>query len=278
MAFLRFLSKDRGEDELEDEIKSIVSEGTDSGDIEESEARMINNIFELDDKEVRDVMTHRENVTGFEAGSILEDVVKQMVNGSNSRFPVYEDNIDNVTGIIYFKDAVRAGFNDELKQKSINEIDGLIKDAVFVPETRKIDSLFRFMQKRKVHMVIIVDEYGQTAGIVTMEDILEEIVGNILDEYDTDEMNIRQLAGDTYIINGLTHLDELGEMLNITFPENGVETLNGFLTQALGHVPKSGEIFEETYEGYNFHVVSISNHVIQKVRVKKIHNEEKGEQ
>ncbi|MBR5376484.1 MAG: HlyC/CorC family transporter [Lachnospiraceae bacterium] len=278
MSFLKFLSKDRSEDELEDEIKSIVSEGTDSGDIEESEARMIKNIFELDDKEVKDVMTHRENVTGFEGTQLLEDVVKQMVQASNSRFPVYEGNIDNITGIIYFKDAVRAGFSDDHKGKTLNEIDGLIKDAVFVPETRKIDSLFRFMQKRKVHLVVIVDEYGQTAGIVTMEDILEEIVGNILDEYDTEEANIRQLASDTYIINGLTRLDELGEMLGITFEDDGIETLNGFLTQALGHVPKSGEIFEETYAGYNFHVVSISNHVIQKVRVKRLEIEEKGEQ
>ncbi len=281
MPFKKLFFRDRGEDELEDEIKSIVNEGTDSGDIEESEARMINNIFELDDKEVRDIMTHRENVVGFECTLTLDEVIKQMLNASNTRFPVYEENIDNITGIIYFKDAVKAGTNDEVKNKPIAQIDNLLKDPYFIPETRKIDSLFRSMQAKKTHMVVVVDEYGQTAGIVTMEDILEEIVGNILDEYDEDEPNIRQLGNDTYIIKGLTELDELSEKLNITFPDEGVETLNGYMTAALGHVPKSGEIFETEYGGYKFHVVSIRNHVIQSVRVKKIVEEteekEKGE-
>jgi len=253
-----------------------VSEGTDSGNIEEPEARMINNIFELDDKEARDIMTHRENVTGFEGGMILDDVIKQMINSVNTRFPVYEENIDNIIGIIFFKDAVKAGINEELKARPIAEIENLVKDAVFIPETRKIDTLFRAMQARKIHMVIVVDEYGQTSGIVTMEDILEEIVGNILDEYDVDESNIRKLGGDTYIINGLTDLSELEETLDITFPDEGVETLNGFLTATLGHVPKSGEIFETDYGGYKFHVVQIRNHVIQKVRVQKNKDEEES--
>ena len=272
---LKFL-KSKGEDEFEDEIKSIVSEGTDSGNIEEPEARMINNIFELDDKEARDIMTHRENVTGFEGGMILDDVIKQMINSVNTRFPVYEENIDNIIGIIFFKDAVKAGINEELKARPIAEIENLVKDAVFIPETRKIDTLFRAMQARKIHMVIVVDEYGQTSGIVTMEDILEEIVGNILDEYDVDESNIRKLGGDTYIINGLTDLSEREETLDITFPDEGVETLNGFLTATLGHVPKSGEIFETDYGGYKFHVVQIRNHVIQKVRVQKNKDEEES--
>ena len=272
---LKFL-KSKGEDEFEDEIKSIVSEGTDSGNIEEPEARMINNIFELDDKEARDIMTHSENVTGFEGGMILDDVIKQMINSVNTRFPVYEENIDNIIGIIFFKDAVKAGINEELKARPIAEIENLVKDAVFIPETRKIDTLFRAMQARKIHMVIVVDEYGQTSGIVTMEDILEEIVGNILDEYDVDESNIRKLGGDTYIINGLTDLSELEETLDITFPDEGVETLNGFLTATLGHVPKSGEIFETDYGGYKFHVVQIRNHVIQKVRVQKNKDEEES--
>ena len=272
---LKFL-KSKGEDEFEDEIKSIVSEGTDSGNIEEPEARMINNIFELDDKEARDIMTHRENVTGFEGGMILDDVIKQMINSVNTRFPVYEENIDNIIGIIFFKDAVKAGINEELKARPIAEIENLVKDAVFIPETRKIDTLFRAMQARKIHMVIVVDEYGQTSGIVTMEDILEEIVGNILDEYDVDESNIRKLGGDTYIINGLTDLSELEETLDNTFPDEGVETLNGFLTATLGHVPKSGEIFETDYGGYKFHVVQIRNHVIQKVRVQKNKDEEES--
>ncbi len=266
---LKFLHSRGKEDGLEDEIKSMVDEGTDAGSIEASEAQMIRNIFELDDKEVRDIMTHREHITGFEAKELLDDVIRAMIDGKNSRYPVYEESIDNIIGIIHFKDAVKAGTNEQFRSRPIGEIEGLVKEAVFIPETRKIDSLFKAMQARKIHLVIVIDEYGQTSGIVTMEDILEEIVGNILDEYDADEVNIRKVSPDTYIMNGLTPLEEAEEKLQIEFPDEGVKTLNGFLTTILGHVPKSGEIFETEYEGYSFHVVSIKNHVIQTVRVRK---------
>ncbi len=274
----KLFKKDKGEDELVDEIRSIVNEGTDSGNFEEPEARMINNIFELDDKEARDIMTHRENVTGFDGSMLLDDVIKQMINSVNTRFPVYEENIDNIIGIIFFKDAVKEGLKEENKNKPIAEIEDLVKDAAFIPETRKIDVLFRSMQARKIHMVIVVDEYGQTSGIVTMEDILEEIVGNILDEYDVEEANIRELGGGTYIIKGLTELSDIEEALDMKFPEEGVETLNGFLTARYGHVPGSGEIFETTCGGYRFHVVQIRNHVIQMVRVQKLKEENEEEQ
>ncbi len=266
---LKFLHPRGKEDLIEDEIKSMVDEGQDAGSIEETEAKMIHNIFELDDKVVRDIMTNREHISGFEASLSLDEVIEKMLNGNNSRYPVYEENIDNIIGILHFKDAVKAAANEALKSKPVGEIDNLLKDALFIPETKKIDSLFRIMQGRKMHMVIVIDEYGQTAGLVTMEDILEEIVGNILDEHDADEINIRKINHNTFVMSGLTTLDEAGERLQIEFPEEGVKTLNGFLTSILGHVPKSGEIFETEYGGYQFHVVSIRNHVIQQVRVRK---------
>ena len=135
---------------------------------------------------------------------------------------------------------------------------------------RKIDELFTMMQAKKTHLVIVVDEYGQTSGLVTLEDILEELVGDILDEYDDDEADIRKIGGDAYIVKGLTPLADIEEKIGIHFEDDEVETLNGFLTSVLGHVPKSGEIFETDYGGYNFHVISIKNHVIQSVRVKRI--------
>ncbi len=266
---LKFLHPRGKEDLIEDEIKSMVDEGQDAGSIEETEAKMIHNIFELDDKVVRDIMTNREHISGFEASLPLDEVINQMLDGNNSRYPVYEENIDNIIGILHFKDAVKAAANEALKNQPVGEIENLLKDALFIPETKKIDSLFRIMQGRKMHMVIVIDEYGQTAGLVTMEDILEEIVGNILDEHDTDEINIRKINHNTFIMSGLTTLEEAGERLQIEFPDEGVKTLNGFLTSILGHVPKSGEIFETEYGGYQFHVVSIKNHVIQQVRVRK---------
>ncbi len=265
--FLR--PKEEGEDKYENEIKSIVSEGTDTGELEETEAKMIERVFELDDKEAHDIMTHKEEMDSIEDSVLLSECIDIILDGANSRYPVYHETIDDILGIVHMKDVIRTGRDRSLLDKPIGEIEGLIKPASFVPETRKIDELFAMMQAKKTHMVIVVDEYGQTSGLVTLEDILEELVGDILDEYDDDEADIRKIGGEAYIVKGLTPLSDIEEKIGIKFEGDDVETLNGFLTSVLGHVPKSGEIFETDYGGYNFHVVSISNHVIQQVRIKK---------
>ncbi len=274
MGLRRFLrSKDGGEDKYENEIKSIVSEGADTGELEETEARMIERVFELDDKKAHDIMTHREEMKAIEDSTLLSDCIDIILDGSNSRYPVYHETIDDILGIVHMKDVIRAGRDKSLLEKPVGEIDGLIKPADFVPETRKIDELFAMMQAKKTHLVIVVDEYGQTSGLVSLEDILEELVGDILDEYDEEEADIRKIGGGAFVVKGLTPLTEIEEKIGIHFEGDEVETLNGFLTSVLGHVPKSGEIFETDYGGYNFHVVSISNHVIQMVRIKKITKE-----
>ncbi len=274
MGLRRFLrSKDGGEDKYENEIKSIVSEGADTGELEETEARMIERVFELDDKKAHDIMTHREEMKAIEDGTLLSDCIDIILDGSNSRYPVYHETIDDILGIVHMKDVIRTGRDKSLLEKPVGEIDGLIKPADFVPETRKIDELFAMMQAKKTHLVIVVDEYGQTSGLVSLEDILEELVGDILDEYDEEEADIRKIGGGAFVVKGLTPLTEIEEKIGIHFEGDEVETLNGFLTSVLGHVPKSGEIFETDYGGYNFHVVSISNHVIQMVRIKKITKE-----
>ena len=265
--FLR--PKEEDEDKYENEIKSIVSEGADTGELEETEAKMIERVFELDDKEAHDIMTHREEMSAIEDVTSLSDCIDIILDGANSRYPVYHKNIDDILGIVHMKDVMKAGRDKALLEKSIGEIEGLIKPADFVPETRKIDELFAMMQSKKTHMVIVVDEYGQTSGLVTLEDILEELVGDILDEYDDDEADIRKIGGGAFIVKGLTPLTDIEEKIGISFGDSEVETLNGFLTSVLGHVPRSGEIFETDYGGYNFHVISISNHVIQSVRIKK---------
>ncbi|MCR5775056.1 MAG: hemolysin family protein [Lachnospiraceae bacterium] len=275
MGFSRiFRSKESDEDKYENEIKSIASEGADTGEIEESEAKMIERVFELDDKDAHDIMTHREEMNAIEDSIPLSECIDVILDGPNSRYPVYHETIDDILGIIHMKDAIKIGRDRTLLEKPIGEIEGLVKPASYVPETRKIDELFGVMQAKKTHMVIVVDEYGQTSGLVTMEDILEELVGDILDEYDDDEADIRKTGGDAYIIKGLTPLSDIEEKIGISFEDHGVETLNGFLTSELGHVPRSGEIFETDYGGYNFHVVSIRNHVIQSVRVRKTRDKE----
>lgn len=275
MALPKFLRpKEEDGDKYENEIKSIVSEGTDTGELEETEAKMIERVFELDDKEAHDIMTHREEMNTIEDTVLLSECIDIILDGSNSRYPVYHETIDDIIGIVLLKDVVKTGRDKSLLDKPICEIEGLIKSADFVPETRKIDELFAMMQAKKTHIVIVVDEYGQTSGLVTLEDILEELVGDILDEYDDDEADIRKIGGEAYIVKGLTPLSDIEEKIGIEFDKDEVETLNGFLTSVLGHVPKSGEIFETDYGGYNFHVVSISNHVIQLVRIKRIKNNE----
>ncbi len=275
MALPKFLRpKEEDGDKYENEIKSIVSEGTDTGELEETEAKMIERVFELDDKEAHDIMTHREEMNTIEDTVLLSECIDIILDGSNSRYPVYHETIDDILGIVLLKDVVKTGRDKSLLDKPICEIEGLIKSADFVPETRKIDELFAMMQAKKTHIVIVVDEYGQTSGLVTLEDILEELVGDILDEYDDDEADIRKIGGEAYIVKGLTPLSDIEEKIGIEFDKDEVETLNGFLTSVLGHVPKSGEIFETDYGGYNFHVVSISNHVIQLVRIKRIKNNE----
>lgn len=271
MKILDFLS--RKEHVNEDEIISMVNEGQSQGVLDSSEALMINNIFEFGDKEAHDIMTHRENIIGIDCNETLEDVSDLMLDGKNSRYPVYEDNIDNIIGIIHFKDVMKAFNRSENRSKTLKELEGIIKEAHFIPETRKIDVLFKSMQQKKIHMVIVVDEYGQTAGIVCMEDILEEIVGNILDEYDDEEVMIRKQDDDTYICDGLALLSDVGEKLSIEFPDEGYSTLNGFMTDRLKHIPKSGEDFETEFKGWRFRIAYVKGRIVKTVRITRIPDE-----
>ena len=189
----------------EENILSMVNESHEQGYIEASEAEMISNIFEFGDKQAQDIMTDRSNITSIEADMTLEDAMNFMLNESNSRFPVYKENLDHIIGIIYLKDAFRIARNRALLDKPIEEIEGLLRPAHFIPETRNVDDLFKTMRATKLQMVMVIDEYGQTSGLVALEDILEEIVGNIMDEYDEDEGHIEQKANNKFIIDGMRH-------------------------------------------------------------------------
>jgi putative hemolysin len=269
-------------DVTEEEIISMVNEGHEQGVLQESEARMITNIFELSDKDAKDIMTHRSNIIGIEAGTTLQDAVDFMLEEKNSRYPVYIENIDHIIGMIHVKDACRMLDSGKNGTKPIKSVKNLIREAKFIPETRSIDTLFRSMQSLKTHMVIVIDEYGQTAGLVAMEDILEEIVGNILDEYDDEESFIQEKGEDCYEIEGLTPLDELGSKLGIDFSKEEFETLNGLIVSRLEHIPQDDDRFTMEYGGYEFKILSVENKVIKNVLVTKQtirkENIEKGEQ
>ncbi len=261
------------ENVTEEDIMSMVNEGHEQGVLEASEAEMITNIFELDDKKAEEIMTHRKNVVALDGTMSLKDAVHFILEeGYNSRFPVYGEDIDDIIGILHMRDALVFSEKQKYADMPLRDVPGLLREAHFIPESRNINTLFKEMQSQKIHMEIVIDEYGQTAGIVTMEDILEEIVGNILDEYDEEEEFIRPLEDGSYIINGMASLDELGDTLEITFDEEdeeGYETVNGFLISKLDRIPGEDEKPEIIYGGYRFKVLKVENKMISIVKVIK---------
>ena len=239
------------DDVTEDEIIDLVDEAHEQGIIQESEAEMIQNINALDDT------------------TLLKDAIVYMSEHSNSRYPVYHEDIDNIVGFIHIKDAMEHQNRAEYEAKSLMQIPKLVRSVAYIPETRGIDSLFQAMQTKKIHIAIVVDEYGQTAGLVTMEDILEEIVGNIFDEYDESEEFIQPQFDESILMDGLTPLDDVEEVLGIDLGDHAFETLNGYLTSLLGHIP-TAEDKEINANGYCFQILSVEDNIIQKIRVEKI--------
>ena len=262
--------KDLEDEVTEDEIISMVNEGHEQGVLDEHEAEMIQNIFELDDKEAQDIMTHRKNISGIDGSLNLMEAISQMVEETNSRFPVYEGDIDNIIGVLHFKDAMIFHNKKEYDNWLIKDIPGLLRPVRFIPETRSISLLFRSMQAQKMQMVIVVDEYGETAGLVTMEDILEEIVGNILDEYDEDERFIFPQDDGSFRMDGMTPLHDVEEALGITFEEEDYETLNGYLVYRLDRIPGENEHSTIEEQGYSFQILEVENKTIRWVRVARM--------
>lgn len=277
--FLRLFgikSSEENQDVTEEEIISMVNEGHEQGVLLASEAEMITNIFEFGDKEAKDIMTHRNHIIAIDGATPLKEAIRFMLTQKNSRYPVYDENIDHIIGILHLKDAMRIHDNDERINIPIGKVKGLLREATVIPETRNIDALFKMMQSAKMQMVIVIDEYGQTAGLIAMEDILEEIVGNIMDEYDEDEKYIEQKGKDEYVIEGKTPLDELEERFHISFEEDEFETLNGFLISKMDRIPEEDEQFSIEIAGYSFKVLSVENKMIHSVLVTKLPQEQKA--
>ena len=260
----------------EDEFKSYVDEADSNGTIRENEAEMIRNILEFRDTDARDVMTHRNDIVAIDGSMPLKDAVPEILNGSNSRYPVYDGNIDTILGILTFRDAMRVYLkNPEMRDVPVSDVPHLVREATIYPETRPIGRILDYMRSQKIQMVIIVDEYGQTSGLIAMEDILEEIVGSILDEYDHDEHEAASRSGGSYVMDGMISLEEAGDVLGCDFSGEDFETLSGYLTARLGHIPGPDD---KTVTGnhFLFHILKTENHTIRKVRAERL-PEKKGE-
>lgn len=258
----------------EDEIISMVNEGHEQGVIESSEAEMIHNIFEFTDKDAEDIMIHRKNMIMLPADMTFGDAFDFVLENKISRFPVYEEDVDNIIGVIHIRDIFERVKEQDIYELHIKDVKGLIRDIQFIPETRSISNLFNSMQQEKNHMVIVVDEYGQTSGLVTMEDILEEIVGNIFDEYDEENQSIVRLMDGSFQIDGMTPLEEVSEALGINLPEEDFDTMNGYLIGLIDHIPSEEEKIKITADGYRFEVLSVENKMIHLVHAVKLPQEQ----
>lgn len=269
----RFFSKKNAEEKVEEEILSMVEEGHEQGIIEETEAEMISNIFEFSDKEAKDIMTSRQKIIAVENTITVDEALRYALENSFSRYPVYEEDIDNVIGVIHLKDLIAAYLKDP--EARITEV---MDEPIFIHPTFNISKLLQKMQNEKIHMAIIVDEYGQTEGLVAMEDIIEEIVGNIFDEHDDEELQIRRLTDGKLIVKGSAPLNELADEMDIEFPDEDIETINGFLLYKLGRLPVEHEKTEIEYEGYKFIPIRICDKMITLVKIEKSAEENKDKE
>ncbi|WP_304508214.1 hemolysin family protein [Anaerotignum sp.] len=250
----------------EEGIRMMVDAGGDNGSIDETEKTMINNIFELGNTYVGEIATHRTDIVGIAYDASFLEIMKVVAEEKYSRIVVYDDNIDNIVGLIHVKDIVKFFLSDD-NDKNKFDLKEIIKKPYFVPFSKKTDELFREMQRDKVHMAIIIDEYGGTAGLVTMEDLIEEIVGNIFDEYDLEEEeDICVIDEKTYQINGTTDLTDVADFLGISFEdEEDYDTLGGYLIGQLGRIPEEEEKPEVTVGNWLFRIENIEEKRIEKV-------------
>lgn len=252
----------------EEEIRMMVDVGQEKGGISSSERDMINNIFDFDNTTVAEVMRHRTDILAIQYDITLDELTKIMEDVKYSRFPVIDESIDNVVGVLYIKDLIRYLSHNDRSSFSMKKI---MREAMLIPDSKRADTLFYEFQKNKVHFAIVIDEYGGTAGLVTMEDLIEEIVGEVFDEYDSEELpDIKVVTENEFILPGSMDLDEVTDLLDIDFPVDNYNTLNGFMVNKLGFIPGKENHSELEYNGYLFTILKADNRVINEVKVKKI--------
>lgn len=251
----------------EEEIRMMVDVGRELGNIHEEEKEMIENIFEFNDMAVKEIMTHRTDVIALDVEADFEEVINKAVQDQYTRIPVYEDSIDNIIGILHVKDLLRLSLSCAHENFSLRS---LIRPPYLVPESKNSDAVFREMQRDHVQMAIVIDEYGGTAGIITMEDLLEEIVGSMQDEYDEEESMIVQLDDSTYQVDGMAPLDDVAEAFDVEFPADDIDTLAGFVISLIGKIPEKAEQASAQYQNLVFTVLQMDDKRITKVEIRVV--------
>ncbi len=258
---------DQKQAETEEEILSLVEEGKEKGLIEDDTKNIIENVFDFDDTVAYEIMTHRRDMTSLEDTEPLDRVVSTAIDSGHSRIPVWHDDIDNIVGILYVKDLLQyvgKPAPSDFKLRS------LLRPAMFVPRTKDCRSLFAFMQKHRTQIAVVVDEYGGTEGIITLEDLIEDILGNIRDEYDDEEDEIRRLDDGRYTVDGSTSLDDVEELTGVTLSDSDSETVAGFILDKLGRIPTSDEQPYVESDGLRFTALRTDDRRILEVLIEKI--------
>jgi CBS domain containing-hemolysin-like protein len=246
-----------------EEIRLLARMGEEQGVLEQEEREMIHSIISFGDTVVREVMVPRVDMIAVEADRPVEAILEVVRTHGHSRIPVYDDNFDNIVGIVHVKDLLAGAVNGQM----VGTARDYMRPPFLVPETKRVDELFREMRRKKQHMAIAVDEYGGTAGLVTIEDLLEEIVGPIQDEYDMEEAPIKAVDDRVALVDGRVHLEEVNSALSISLPTGDVDTIGGFVYSLLGHMPSQGD--RVTHDGIELVVERVDGHRIEQVRVTK---------
>ena len=224
--------------ETEEEILSLVEEGQEKGLIKDDTKNIIENVFDFDDTLAYEIMTHRRDMTTLEDTDTLDKTVKVAIESGHSRIPVYKDDIDNIIGVLYVKDLLKYVCAEVPKDFSLTNI---LRKVLFVPRTKNCSSLFREMNKARVQIAIVVDEYGGTEGLITLEDLIEDILGNIRDEYDDEEDEIKKISDTKFTVDGSTLIEDVEELTGVKFAEVDSETIAGFILDKLGRIPDDNE-------------------------------------
>lgn len=255
-------------DVTEEGIRMMLDAGEEEGTIQEDESEMIHNIFELGDTEVTDVMTHRTELVTVDVDDDLSKVVSLALEEGHSRFPVCDKSVDKIIGMIHVKDLLVI----TQEKKKNYKIKDFLREVLYVPESMMVKNLFEKMRLEKIQLAVVIDEYGGTEGIVTMEDILESIVGDIEDEYDEEEEDINLKSEGVYTLDGTADLEEVAEELDITLPEDSedYDTIGGYLTSILGRIPEEDETVELDAMGYHFKILSITDHHLDEIEATRL--------
>ncbi|MCM1023370.1 MAG: hemolysin family protein [Prevotella sp.] len=260
----------------EEEILMMVDAGNETGVIEESQREMINNVFEFDDLTLSDIMTHRTDITAVEMSAKVSEVVNAAISSGFSRIPVYEETIDHIAGMICVKDLLCLVGSESAEE---TEAKSFMRDIIYLPESVPCGEAFKRLTSEKMQMAAVADEYGGTAGLVTMEDIVERIVGNIQDEYDEEEAEITKISEDTYVIAGDADPEEILPVFGIELPEeNGFDTMNGFIAELLGRLPEENENPSVEHCGVLFTVLLTEDRCITKIKAKIIKDDTTSEE